>query len=784
MADTTSDADKILRLLIRFGLDKASADQVTRALNDQEHDLKDIITQWQQLRQQAGLTESETVTAIKGSITGMQLEEDQIRKIGKAYEAQQAAEQEAAASAKADSAARTDQLSKIANQTKQISESFTSMIGAGRFLSEIGRAGTVFGGLFGDKVLQDMGKATVGLGDIVMAAGRLPQAFKAAQSAVKEFIDVYNTLGAGPSLALGAATGAGIAGLLQSLKYAEQTVRTVQLGQQQPEVEQALAALPAEQKAAEIEKLNEALKGVPADQAIGVYDQWAQEVLALSKEAEKATKKTVELTDAEKMLGAQSSEQAGKALEAAAKYAGAGGAIGSVFDTLGRALDTIGSKGVAIQQAIALQAKLPDMLTAYSNYQQDAAKADQKYGEERAKIAQDTGQQIADITQKFDDANLKAYQTFAKEAARATQDYEQQRIKIMTSGVSQEQQAEQTYYQNRTKAAENYELEIQRMEQDHQKQMLRMSEDHGVKIQKLAETRDALGIADENASYERDRRRAEEDYQTNAARKSQDFARQMADQEQQFREQKASRDADRARQLAELKQQFEQQQARRQQDYTDAANERAVAFNQELDKVKQNGIDKQAELDRQHQQEIDDLKASFEAKRVELGFLYDGERALVLQKQAVLLQDWTNFFDQAQAVIHTGEDYAARHPTPTTQPTGIVAAPQTQVAMTPFEQRGGYGYQAGGYARGGPAFLHSGEFVMNAQTTAAMEKLAGRRLNQEDMLALAGGSRGTFAPTVNVNVGPVNGGNPDQIAALVKSGAYEAIVEVFNEVMK
>lgn len=111
------------------------------------------------------------------------------------------------------------------------------------------------------------------------------------------------------------------------------------------------------------------------------------------------------------------------------------------------------------------------------------------------------------------------------------------------------------YYEQRAKVAQDYGVEEQRMEAEHAKQMRRLSEDHQSRLKKLAESRDALAIEDEIESYNKERSRAEEDYQQQAKQRHEDFAMQMAEMEQAHQEQRNERQRAYQEQLRDLQMQ-------------------------------------------------------------------------------------------------------------------------------------------------------------------------------------------------------------------------------------
>lgn len=620
--------------------------------------------------------------------------------------------------ARKDMAGLGDDAKKQTNPLQQIAKSYNDTLAAGHALIELGRAGSIFGRLLNNEDLTRVGEMSRGLGEIVMMLGRIPQLLKALEG-----LGALGQLGAA-GLIFG---GAAVVGQTTARAYGAATGTTTaeEAGTALERVNQALQGMPADQRAQEIEKLNASLEGLSTRDKVAVMTQFADALSSASAETQK------------------------------------------FIDTLDQFVKkAVGDTGKAIQK-VAEEAKQNQdkLLTDYGQYQTKLSDADRQYGDERVKTEANTQEQIANEMTRFNDENITAYQAFRKAMQRADEDYANQVQNILAQAAQSEQKYEKQYYDDRLKAAQKYGLEAARMEQQHQLEIQRMQQDHTKNLRRLAESRDALGIEDEMDRYETQRSRAEQDYQLQVQKRNQDYALQLQEMEQNFQAQRQQRTDDRAKQLADLAKQHAEDDARRKQDYSDQANERAKQFQDQLTKLKDEGQAKLDELSKQHQAERVQLANDFDAQRQDLGFFLDGEKALRDQKQQEMMVSLTNWFNQANKLI-----------TSTALVTGMAANPPT----SPYPST----YQAGGYTAGGLALMHPGEFVLNAQATRAAEQRAGAALTQDRLLS-ALDRRGAGGLTLNtpINLSLSFGGvsNPEEIKRATEEAVYEAVSKVGNK---
>ncbi|HEY4693022.1 MAG TPA: hypothetical protein VIH16_06260 [Bellilinea sp.] len=313
-------------------------------------------------------------------------------------------------------------------------------------------------------------------------------------------------------------------------------------------------------------------------------------------------------------------------------------------------------------------------------------------------------EKAANAVSKTADAQMKAYLNYVRAEREATTQYQKQRAELIRNFNQQqaaeaaefarsrstamrdfyrgERQAEAEYYRSRMQAARAFSVEAARAEEAHQREMRRLQEDWNDQAEELIGTRDALGLVRGMRDYERSRRDADEQFRIESSRRSQDFARQQAEQAEQFAAQRAQRMAD-----------FQVRMADEQAAYDLRRRQAAEQNRQQLAELQQNYNE---ERKKRRQALIDQLRDLSEG-----------------------LQQTRNLWRQFTTAM--ASDFRA------IMASAGVAAPTRH---------------SGGYTGDGLYRMKRGEFVLRPDVTSAAERLAGRSLNQDNVLAMLAGRGG------------------------------------------
>lgn len=256
-------------------------------------------------------------------------------------------------------------------------------------------------------------------------------------------------------------------------------------------------------------------------------------------------------------------------------------------------------------------------------FEKQKAEAATQYAEQVKQVEADAAKQRLQIIENFAAASAKAEQSYATANAQAARSFasansqaaaqvKSQLGKLAADYAAQEKQAESDYYQSRSEAARSYSQEVQRAEQDHQREMLKLQADHQQRVSDLVDARDALGLAREQRSYEKQRAEAEGSYSLEAQRKNQDYARQMADLEASFAQARAQRLTDYRRQVAETENSYREARAQRAREFAAQQQERAQQHNLEMARLKKEQEDQLKLLNQSSGEQLAKLREAYQ----------------------------------------------------------------------------------------------------------------------------------------------------------------------------
>lgn len=417
-------------------------------------------------------------------------------------------------------------------------------------------------------------------------------------------------------------------------------------------------------------------------------------------------------------------------------------------------------------------------------YYAEVAQSDEEFQDWQRQAQAKFDDQQKQETLDFQAGQVKDYETHAKGLSKSAEQF-----------YREESRAETTYYARRLEAAQKFGEETARMEEDHQTQMRRMSEDNSVELDDLARSRDALGYVKALRRQERERQRAEEDYQKEAARKNADFARQLADGEKQFAEERAARLDDYAQRLKDAQDAYAEQAAITQAEFKKQQDAAKANFAQQF--IDANTAHSRREYQRRQQHEAEmtqlavnhrdklgKLKTQFETEKTQLkNQLVEALNALdpyILGQEKKVKADleknateFGKFVAGMRAQLNGGKGYTA---------TGLTDAERKALGLSTIsgwsDVGASRGRAAGGYADFGKYLLGEGgwaEFVLNGQSTRAAEQLIGGRLSQENLI---GGLISSRSGGTAVHIGgiAVNGTDVESAARLAGQMVEQKII--------
>lgn len=345
----------------------------------------------------------------------------------------------------------------------------------------------------------------------------------------------------------------------------------------------------------------------------------------------------------------------------------------------------------------AFRAYSQQMVQMEEAYELQRARVIDQYGKQRVQMEQQYITQVSRLTRNFQIQQGYAYQDFAISQSRALRDF-----------AISEARLEASYYAQRSSASASYHESVRRGEEDHQRQMARMREDHLDTMDDLNASRDALGMKKEIQRYNKDRRRAEEDYSVQAERRSEDFARQIREMEHHFQQQKALRLEDFNRRKADQIEDFNRQRERNQQNFQTQLSDMAEDHLRQKELLDQNQEDTLLQLKDGYDRQVQLVRDAF----------IDRLRAL----DPIILGDYHEYQKYLQNLAVQFRQWMA-----------------TQSGFLPGGVGGGRrGYRSGGYVSipGVYELAEDGrrEYVLNGDSTAAAEQAVRGNLTQAEIV--------------------------------------------------
>lgn len=335
--------------------------------------------------------------------------------------------------------------------------------------------------------------------------------------------------------------------------------------------------------------------------------------------------------------------------------------------------------------AFGTAASLASAAQAYGNYVQANAASNAQYAQEKAAIEANATQQIQSIYRSHSAAMSSIGNQLASSLASIEANYEAQRIA-----------AEQNYQAQRAQIIEQGAAQIEQIQRDAQERLRQLAQDHAERVEDLTNSRDALGLAQENRDYEQAReeetRRAKEEI-----RKAQEQT---------------------AQQLAELDRRYalEQQQAQaqyelqKQQAEAQAAEQYAqesANFQAQLLQAQEAKEAQLRDLEDKHRQELVQNRNNFIAQLRELGYYLNNDYNLQVEWHNRMLEETRRFLEEQNAMyVEQGGGNA------------------------PVHDYSGYAY------RGLYRMAQDGQrqFVLSGSATRALESMVGGKLSQSSVM--------------------------------------------------
>lgn len=374
--------------------------------------------------------------------------------------------------------------------------------------------------------------------------------------------------------------------------------------------------------------------------------------------------------------------------------------------------------------------------------EQQLAKAYEDFKNQEMEALRQYEQSKTKITENANRAALDAQRSHTQSLAKIEEDYAKQRESLLGNFQKEETRSAREYQISRAQAIRDGGEEIQRIEKDHQKRLAELAQGHNERMGDLIANRDALGIVKENQAYEKSRQDEERNANEEIAQRRRDIAQRLRDMAQAYALERQQRAQELQQSLAEAAANHAQQK-----------QEEQKRFAEEERKRKEDTARQLRELNTQYQEESRRRRDAFLRSIRDLDSALNGETNRKRQYYALMLKDAEEFMKKYRTQMYPSD---------------------------PAKKASG-GYVTDGIYRLGEVGT---EYVINAQTTRALEGMAGGSLTQDRLLAMASGNvraraggNMTLQQTIHFN-GENNAANRAQLRSLIHTVALEAIDQV------
>lgn len=446
------------------------------------------------------------------------------------------------------------------------------------------------------------------------------------------------------------------------------------------------------------------------------------------------------------------------------KFLGLTDKLGITTGEMNKYAQSIASAGKASKKAAGETVYNEEAIKLYIQAQREEAKAAKQYAYDRQKIEEGYEKNRSEIVANYSRERAKIEQTYEQERTKTVLQYAQERLRAEQDHNREMDRMEAEFQKNQDAAAAEYkkaqaDLEastaeqlqqaridynksLEDLEEQHQENMRKLAEDHNARMDDLAATRDALAMKDEMRSYARQKRDEEESY-----------AKSKADLAEKFAEQRKTIQEEYSKQRAELQANFETQRAQRQAEYEAQVKEAEDQFAIEQQRADEQFQAELKQMDENHRQELNKLAEQYklelrqlvQAKREQLRELeqaYERERQARNDALRTQTQDVLGIYQEGyDAMVAAAKKYID----------ALIAEAKRLEAANKATTTA---KQAGGYASYGRYLLGEAgtEYVLSARTTQAAERLVGGRLTQSALMsAMLGGKVGATPRSYTVN---------------------------------
>lgn len=358
----------------------------------------------------------------------------------------------------------------------------------------------------------------------------------------------------------------------------------------------------------------------------------------------------------------------------------------------------------------------------------DVARIERDAAEARLQAVQDFERQRADMIAQYNLSALREQEDYERGRARAVANFNRQVAEFQQDAARREATWQRDYNEKIAELRSDGNERLQELEKDYNKDRERAERDHRSRLLDAAARLDAVAVREEMRRFADQTTDAEDGYKERVDKERENLDERIAEEQKAHdRRLQDQRDAD-AERLEDMQRAFAEQTAEEDFERQLRLQRQAEDFATQLAQQDVAHAERLAQISRQAAQERAAVDESFMEQLNQLGIFNQGWLTAQKTQQDAALRLFNEWWGAIQKKI-------------------AESGPQPQ-RITSFA-----GYANGGPVAGtGPALLHANEYVLNAQTTAALRS----RMGGFDQRSLVGavGARSVTIGDINIETQP------------------------------
>jgi hypothetical protein len=315
-------------------------------------------------------------------------------------------------------------------------------------------------------------------------------------------------------------------------------------------------------------------------------------------------------------------------------------AAGAKVWALAKKISGLGDAALKTAEELTLSKEAVD---AYAQYDKQRVEMEQQYEEQRTQIVADNGAARVELESKYESDRNKLIEDYNKQASQAYSQYQKSLKSLAADFARGNSEATVQYQQDLAKLTVDFHQSQVDAQKDHQKRLRKLAQEHADNVEHLTNTRDALGLAQENRDYKRKVAEENAEFRADSAKRKAEYKKQVAELQQKYAQDEAKRLEEYNRQKAELTANYQEQAAITAAALTAALADLDKKHKEEEKKLAETEKKQLAEMQSAHNKQEKELRQSLNDQLNTLG-IWTGRMKDAYKKyyddMEIQLKDW------------------------------------------------------------------------------------------------------------------------------------------------